>query len=140
MSDRVTTYNPMLVTCALGNHIVSGYADDSFISVEPNGDGTSSKVGCDGEIIRSIDPNNTGKVTLSLQQNSRTNKFLIEKYYQDRQSGNGTFSITIKDLSGSTKVTCDVAWVAKLAKQGYGKQANNREWEIQTGSIHIDQE
>ena len=32
---KVTTYNPRKVTCALGRHIVSGFADDSFISVAP---------------------------------------------------------------------------------------------------------
>lgn len=32
---RVTTYNPKKVTLALGNHIASGFADDSFIVIEP---------------------------------------------------------------------------------------------------------
>ena len=36
----VTTYNPKKVTCALGRHIASGFADDSFINIEPAGDGT----------------------------------------------------------------------------------------------------
>lgn len=38
---RVTTYNPKKVTLALGNHIASGFADDSFIVIEPAGDGNS---------------------------------------------------------------------------------------------------
>ena len=53
---KVTTYNPRKVTCALGRHIVSGFADDSFISIESDGDGTSSVGGADGEVARSIDP------------------------------------------------------------------------------------
>ena len=56
--SRVTTYNPKKVTCALGRHIVTGFADDSFISIEPAGDGTSYVTGADGEIARSIDPSN----------------------------------------------------------------------------------
>ena len=32
---RVTTYNPKKITLALGNHIASGFADDSFIVIEP---------------------------------------------------------------------------------------------------------
>ena len=39
--NRMTTYNPRKVTMALGNHIAAGFADDSFISVEPASDGTS---------------------------------------------------------------------------------------------------
>ena len=54
MSSKIKTYNPKEVTIALGNHIVVGYADDSFITIDPNGDGVTKKVGCDGEIVRSI--------------------------------------------------------------------------------------
>ena len=36
---KIKTYNPKEVTIALGNHIVVGYADDSFITIDPNGDG-----------------------------------------------------------------------------------------------------
>ena len=35
----VKTYNPKSVTIACGNHIVTGYADDSFVTIEANGDG-----------------------------------------------------------------------------------------------------
>lgn len=30
---KIKTYNPKEVTIALGNHIVAGYADDSFITM-----------------------------------------------------------------------------------------------------------
>ena len=56
---KIKTYNPKEVTIALGNHIVAGYADDSFITIDPNGDGVTKKVGCDGEIVRSISPDDT---------------------------------------------------------------------------------
>ena len=41
---KIKTYNPKEVTIALGNHIVAGYADDSFITIDPNGDGVTKKV------------------------------------------------------------------------------------------------
>ena len=31
---KIKTYNPKEVTIAFGNHIVTGYADDSFISID----------------------------------------------------------------------------------------------------------
>ena len=34
----VKTYNPKKVIIALGSHVVSGYADDSFITIESSGD------------------------------------------------------------------------------------------------------
>ena len=54
MSSKIKTYNPKEVIVTCGTHIVTGYADDSFISIEPNGDGITKKTGCDGEIARSI--------------------------------------------------------------------------------------
>ena len=50
----VKTYNPKQVTVSIGTHIVTGFADDSFITVESLGDGISSVSGCDGEVGRSI--------------------------------------------------------------------------------------
>ena len=50
MSSKIKTYNPKEVIVTCGTHIVTGYADDSFISIEPNGDGITKKTGCDGEI------------------------------------------------------------------------------------------
>ena len=38
MSSKIKTYNPKEVTVACGSHIVTGYADDTFISIEANGD------------------------------------------------------------------------------------------------------
>ena len=75
-SPRVTTYNPKKVTMALGNHIASGFADDSFISIEYAGDGVQDNTGADGEVVRSIDPSMSYTVKLVVQQNSRTNAFL----------------------------------------------------------------
>lgn len=37
MSSKIKTYNPKEVIVTCGTHIVTGYADDSFISIEPKG-------------------------------------------------------------------------------------------------------
>ncbi len=115
---KIKTYNPKEVTIALGNHIVAGYADDSFITIDPNGDGVTKKVGCDGEIVRSISPDDTYIVKLTVLQTSETN----------------SFPILIKDLKGGMVFSSDAAWPAKPASRGFGKESNNREWELHTGS------
>jgi hypothetical protein len=131
--SKVTTYNPKKVTCSLGRHIVSGYADDSFISIEPAGDGTSYVVGADGEIARSIDPSSVYTVKLSLLQASATNAYLQNMYDKDKQDGSGTFNVNIADLLGNEKFTGSVAWVTKPAAWARGKAQGNREWEIAVG-------
>ena len=129
----VKTYNPKKVTCALGRHIVTGFADDSFITIEPQGDGTTAVVGADGEIVRSIDPSNMFTLKLAVQQTSPTNKFLQSMYDADKKDGNGTFSVLIKDILGNNKFSADTAWVNKPASFVRGKTAQNREWEISIG-------
>ncbi len=130
---RVTTYNPKKVTCSLGNHIVTGYADDSFITIEPAGDGTSYVVGADGEIARSIDPSKVFTVKISLLQASNSNAYLQKMYDKDVSDGTGTFSVNINDLLGAEKFTGAVAWVTKPASWARGKAQGNREWEIVVG-------
>lgn len=130
MSNRLTTYNPRKVTCSLGNHIASGFADDSFISIEPAGDGTSVMVGADGEVIRSVDPNDLNTLKLSLLQSSKTNAFLNKMYKKDLKDGTGTFSVNITDKMGGDRFSGAIGWVNKPASWGRGKAATNREWEI----------
>lgn len=128
--SRVTTYNPKKVSLALGNHIASGFADDSFIAIEPAGDGNSYVSGADGEVCVSVDPSSIYTVKVSLLQNSRTNKYLKKMYEKMKSSGNGFFPVTIKDLVGNEKFSGSTGWITKLANKTYGKTQNNREWEI----------
>lgn len=130
----IKTYNPKEVLITLGTHIVSGIADDSFVTIDPNGDGVTKKVGCDGEIVRSLSPDDTYIVKISLLQTSDTNRFLQEQHIRDRKDGSGMFPILIKDLKGGLVFSADEAWTIKPASRGYGKEAGNREWEIHTGS------
>lgn len=128
--SEVYTYSPSQVKIALGSHLVTGYADDSFVNIDPVGDGTTVKVGCDGSVIRSIIPGETYTIKLSVLQNSATNKFLDDCYKRDRKDGSGTFPVTVKDLMGKDQFTSPFAWVGKEASWGRGKEAGNREWEI----------
>ncbi|MFR8069069.1 MAG: phage structural protein [Clostridium sp.] len=125
-----TTYNPKKVTCSLGNHIVSGFADDSMITVEFAGDGTSYVSGADGEVVRSIDPSEIYTVKLAVLQTSPTNAFLQNMFDKDKKDGNGTFNININDILGKEKFVAEVGWVTKPASFVRGKTQNNREWGI----------
>lgn len=136
----VTTYIPTMVKIALGNHIVTGYAEDSFVTIEPIGDGVTSKAGCDGEIVRSVDPNNRFSIKLALLASSPTHRFLTQKLEQDRKSGTGAFPVLIKDLMGKEKFSCDRGWVTKLPSNVKGKEAQNKEWTIETGQADFQYE
>ena len=128
----VRTYNSRQVSIAFGSHNVSAYADDTFVTIEQKGDGVTSKAGCDGEIARAIDPNRQYKIKVSVQQNSPTNKYLQSRYVKDLADGNGMFSVLIKDLSGKLQFNAENCWVVKQPSRAYGKETNNREWELET--------
>ena len=139
MAGKVKTYNPKEVTIACGSHIVSGIADDSFVSIEANGDGITKKIGCDGEIARAVSPDNTYKVKISLLQTSDSNTFFSNMFDVDRETGEGLFPVLIKDLKGGLVFSTEAAWVIKRSSVTRGKDTNNREWEIDTGDATFNE-
>lgn len=136
---KVKTYNPKEVTIACGFHIVTGIADDSFVSIEPNGEGITKKVGCDGEIVRAVSPDNTYKVKITLLQTSESNSFFSNMVDVDRETGEGMFPVLIKDHKGGVVFSTEAAWVTKKSALTRGKADNNREWEIDTGDAILSE-
>ena len=137
MAGKIKTYNPKEVTVSCGSHIVTGYADDSFITIEPNGDGITKKVGCDGEIARAVSPDDTFKVKIVLLQTSDSSAYFSQMADLDRDTGEGMFPILIKDLKGGQVFSTEAAWVVKKSPLNRGKDTNNREWELDTGSATL---
>lgn len=123
-------YNPKKVTMSMGRHIVSGFADDSFINIDPLGDGNSLVIGADGEALISVDPSSAYTVKITLLQRSATNAYLKQQYELLKSGGNGIFDVNIKDILGNEKFSGTQAFVNKMATKTYGKAGTNREWEI----------
>lgn len=136
----VKTYNSKEVVMAVGPHIVSGYADDSFVTIEESGEGTTKVVGCDGEVARSIDPDNTYKVKFSVLQTSDSNKYFQQLLNLDQKTGNGIVPIIIKDLRGGLLFQADQAWPVKAPSRVFGKGNQNREWEFDTAGAELTEE
>ena len=54
MRGDVTVYSPKNVLCTMGIHIASGFTEDGFITITPQGDGVTDEAGADGEVVISI--------------------------------------------------------------------------------------
>lgn len=67
MRGDVTVYSPKNIICSMGTHIPSGFAEDSFITITPQGDGVTDEVGADGEVVISIPDDPRFEVKLVLQ-------------------------------------------------------------------------
>jgi hypothetical protein len=127
------TYDPKQVLIALGPHIVTGYADGTFISIEPHGDGIVKKVGGDGEVVRTINPDDTATVTITVLQSSPTVAYCQAQHDKDRATGDGTFPVLIKDMKGGLIFDAQDGWVTNSPTREFGMEDANREIEIATG-------
>jgi len=136
---RVKTYDARLVQIALGPHIVSGKVDGTFLNIEAHGDGVGKEVGADGETVRSIDPDETATLTITVQYGSETMAFLQHQYNLDRVShGEGMFPVLVKDMKSNDIFSAEDAWVDNMISLEYGKEASNREVTIETGPAKWD--
>jgi hypothetical protein len=131
------TYSAKKILISFGTHAVTGYAEDSFVNIEKNGDGTAKKVGCDGEVVRALDPDKSYTVTVTLLQTSPTSAYLQGKFNQDQDTGDCLFPVLIKDLMGGTVFSAADAWVAKPPARGYGRDTTSREWKIDTAEAEL---
>jgi hypothetical protein len=134
------TYSAKKVLISFGTHAVTGYAEDSFVSIEKNGDGTMKKVGCDGEVVRAIDPDKSYRITLTVLQTSPTSAWLQNMFNMDQETGNALFPVTVKDLMGGTLFTAEFGWVGKPSTRGYGRDTTSREWTIDTAEADLKDE
>lgn len=124
------TYSSKKVIISLGAHMVTGLGEDSFVTIASAGDGVTMKVGCDGEICRSVSPNNCYTIKMDLLQYSPTNSWLQNQHNKDQADGSGTFPIIVKDLTGGLLFASEEAWTTKPAERAYGKEAGTRSWEL----------
>ena len=78
------TYFSKKVTVTAGYHIVTGFAEDSFVSIEETGDGVQSVAGADGEVARSVSSDPRCTVKISLLQTSASNAYFMRRYKMDK--------------------------------------------------------
>lgn len=134
MSD-VLTYNPKKNIIIYGAKQLTGFAEDDMITIKPLGDGMQIFSGVDGEVGRSIDPNSTYEVTVSLATSSKSNDYLSNCFNKDRKTGNNMLPLIIKDLSGSTLFFAKQAWIKNFPESKRGRKISNQDWTFNTGQV-----
>ena len=134
MSD-VLTYNPKKNIIIYGAKQLTGFAEDDMITIKPLGDGMQIFSGADGEVGRSIDPNSTYEVTVSLATSSKSNDYLSNCFNKDRKTGNNMLPLIIKDLSGSTLFFAKQACIKNFPESKRGRKISNQDWTFNTGQV-----
>ena len=133
--SNVLTYNPKMNISIYGAKQLTGFAEDDMITIKPLGDGMQIFSGADGEVGRSIDPNSTYEVTVSLATSSKSNDYLSNCFNKDRKTGNNMLPLIIKDLSGSTLFFAKQAWIKNFPESKRGRKISNQDWTFNTGQV-----
>lgn len=131
----VKTYDPKQVAVIVGSQPLTGFGDGDFVSVERNEDAWTLMVGADGESTRSKNNNRSGKITITLQQSSRSNDYLSQLALADELSGRATTNVMIKDNFGTTLYNAATAWIVKQPAITFAKEAGSREWVLETDEL-----
>lgn len=129
----VGTYSPDKVNVVLGGYPLTGFSKETFINIEPLGEGTESESGADGEVARAISSDHRYRVTMTFQQTSGSNDIMTGLLTLDRRSGAGIVPLVITDLSGRTLFAASQAWVTNMAGAAMARTLQDREWVVDTG-------
>ena len=129
------TYDPKKIIVIFGARQLTGMSEDSIVSIAPNGEGLQTYVGADGDVARSLDPDATYEVTVSLNTTSNSNEYLSNMYNYDRETGDGIAPLLIKDLAGTTLFSAPECWVANMPEASRGLTVDTQEWVFQTGQV-----
>lgn len=142
-SQYTSTFAPNDVTVVISqgdfSHVVSGFSEDSIVSIERNSDTFSLYTGADDTNTRIYQANTSGLVTLPLQQTSNSNDILSQLYDNDRatRDSSGMFSLTIKDNSGRSLFFANEAFIARVPDASFGNTMQLREWQIQAVRLDV---
>lgn len=140
-TNRLATFAPNRVTVVLSqastglSHIVSGFSEDSIVSIERMVESFALYVGADDTPTRVFNANSAANVTVALAQTSESNDVLSTLYNNDKGSLDGLFSIMIKDTSGRSYYFAEEAYIGNLPNSGFANSMQTREWVISAASM-----
>lgn len=133
----VRTYDPASVSVIVAGKLMTGFADDSAVTVERMTDTWTDQVGTDGFVTRAKSNDQRGTVTINLTQTSPSNDDLQALASADELSGNGAGPFLMRDGSGRTICSGDTCWVTKPPSLEFGRSVVNRQWVIRVATLIV---
>jgi len=127
------TYDPKKVLINFGTIEITGYADGTFVEIEPEGDSFERVTGSAGDVVFVNKQMWVYNVTITLLQTSHTNAELTLWHNADKLSNNGLTSLQIKDLRGNSLFTGN-ARIGTEPTVTWSRDIENREWTFITES------
>lgn len=125
-----STINPAEFPFIFGDHLVAGYTKGTQIGIVYNQDAFTYFKGNDGEGARVMSNDRSVIITVTLQQNSKSNKVLSETHAEDLSTGNATKDVSFRDVRGTTKGEGTGASIMKYADITIADTVTDRAWRI----------
>lgn len=126
---EVKTYSPGDVNVTAGPIKITGFAEGSFVKVEPNTpEQYTAHVGAKGEVSRSKSADKSGRVTLTLKATSPANTKL-----QALAKAPGLFPTAI--IAPHRTVTAPDCWIEKIPSDDFADEEGTVEWVIFSADI-----
>jgi hypothetical protein len=129
----VGSYDAKKVIITLGGVPIGGYADGTFVQIDPNSETWIRKVGADGEVVRALSNDNTHTIQITLLQTSLSNAYLRTVMNADKLTGLGMLPLSFTDLSNMETHFWPQAWVSTEPPTGRAKETTDIQWTIHTG-------
>lgn len=135
-STSLSSYSPNDVSVIISkdglSHVVTGFAEDSFISVEQVSPRWELYTGGDNTNTRIHKNNTAATIQLNLQQTSASNDILTLLHNNDVASrdSSGLFNVLIKDNSGRSFFHAEQAYISVVPSATFGTTMQMRDWQI----------
>ena len=133
----VKTYAPCRMIITVRGRPIDGFSEGDLVTITPDSDKFTKKVGATGEVARAANCTDAGKIKFTLLQTSDANDYFTELLLNDSRSvtGEDIVSITIEDTNGSSIYAVAEAWLIKWPEAAYKNEVENREWEFDCADI-----
>jgi hypothetical protein len=135
MALSTFSYAPDKVVVLVAGVPLTGFGEDESITIEPRSELSTSKVGIDGDVTRSLNTDRRCRITIRLMQSSPSNDVLSTLVGVDLVSGGRMFPVTVMDLLGRTLIVAAQSWIAERPTVTFAREASEWEWVFETGSL-----
>lgn len=123
-----TAYDPQKVLLFMLGQKVSGYAADTKIVISRNNDNIMAHIGVDGEGSFALSRDQSGVLTVSLQNTSVWNGYLAQWQKQASVTGKILFPVQVEGSQGLSLNT--YGWIQRQPDLTYGSEVGQMDWEI----------
>jgi len=133
----MATYDPkkvkVILTHGAGGFIeLTGYADDTFVEIEPEGDSFERVTGADGTVAWVNKQMWCYDITFTLLQTSNSNAELTLLHNADKLSNNGLFAIKVQDTRGNSLFQAASGRITREPTVSWSRDIETREWQIKS--------